>query len=393
MHRLIGILVIMASAAAVPMSSSSSKHVSLPVSSLQGAPVPPSLCQECKEIIGTLQNIVSDANKTYSDQVQKFFLENVCPQLPPEKQSDCKAFVVQTLPKIWADIIDDVLDPTLTCKSLQLCKTETRGLQDVVECKLCQQAAKFIDKEILESPDVEAKVTERLKKVCDDIPNANATVIAKCRTVIDSETPKFLEDLGKVISDRICIEAELCPNDVLKRKTKANPAACKDCKKLIVQLRNVMTDLNSTYSQAVDQFLIEHVCTPLPQEFRKECQDVVDKSVAEIWAEILTDVLDETKVCTDLKLCDSSSYKGVVECRICKESTKFIDDKIFEDPKIQEKVATRLEKICKRIPDANPAIIEKCQTMVEQDTPDLMADIGQRISNELCQEAQICPGR
>ena len=54
-------------------------------------------------------------------------------------------------------------------------------------------------------------------------------------------------------------------------------------------------------------------------------------------------------------------------------------------------MATRLEKICKRIPDANAAIIEKCQvlleprccwpdmqqTMVEQDTPDLMADIGQ----------------
>ena len=75
------------------------------------------------------------------------------------------------------------------------------------------------------------------------------------------------------------------------------------------------------------QFLIEHVCTPLPQEFRKECQvscrggcdtladashqEVVDKSVAEIWEDILTDVLDETKVCTDLKLCDSSVSSAV----------------------------------------------------------------------------------
>jgi len=154
-----------------------------------------------------------------------------------------------------------------------------------------------------------------------------------------------------------------------------------------------MTDLNSTYSQAVDSFLIEHVCTPLPEEFRKQCQEVVDKSVNDIWTEILTDVLDETKVCTDLKLCESSAYKGVVECRICKESTKFIDDKIFEDPKIQQKVATRLEKVCQKIPDASTEIIEKCQTMVETDTPDLMADIGQRISNELCEEAQVCPGR
>eukprot|EP00960_Hanusia_phi_P032209 749745-Hanusia_phi.AAC.2 len=69
------------------------------------------------------------------------------------------------------------------------------------------------------------------------------------------------------------------------------------------------------------------------------------------------------------------AYKGVVECRICKESTKFIDDKIFEDPKIQQKVAvlsgaqevsrvqvaTRLEKVCQKIPDASTEIIEKCQ--------------------------------
>ena len=70
--------------------------------------------------------MVVDANASCSGQVEAFLEDKVCSQLPLDVAKECVADVHAALPRIWATLINQVLDPGTACAAIGAC-TENGG--------------------------------------------------------------------------------------------------------------------------------------------------------------------------------------------------------------------------------------------------------------------------
>ena len=116
------------------------------LSSMLGSPGSMDLCKQCQRIVGELQGDVMAINSTYSARIQDFFNTKICPQMPPDSQKACTDFANTELPKLWEEAVDEVLDPETACTEMNLCGKQADALGDIVTCKLCKKAAKYVDK-------------------------------------------------------------------------------------------------------------------------------------------------------------------------------------------------------------------------------------------------------
>ena len=126
-------------------------HVNAPWQMQPGAapgpppPPPHALCAQCERIVGGMQAAAAAANSTYGAVVKDFFDTKVCPNLPPDAQTPCTHYIDTEMPALWAEIVDDLLDPETACTSMHMCSAAARASgaeANPLECKLCKQAAK-----------------------------------------------------------------------------------------------------------------------------------------------------------------------------------------------------------------------------------------------------------
>ena len=160
-----------------------------------GPPPPPphALCAQCERIVGGMQAAAAAANSTYGAVVKDFFDTKVCPNLPPDAQTPCTHYIDTEMPALWAEIVDDLLDPETACTSMHMCSAAARASgaeANPLECKLCKQAAKFLDKKIFEDPEVDAEVATRLADVCKVIPQLTKPEEKKCEVRVRANASK-----------------------------------------------------------------------------------------------------------------------------------------------------------------------------------------------------------
>jgi len=180
----------------------------VPVALTPEAPEKPA-CKTCMTMVENIQSVVKSANQTYEESCMKFIDVNVCDKLPADVQENCKSVVSQEIPDIWAQIINDYLDPKTTCDKLSLCTLEAPPSPDV-QCKLCKKAASWLDKNIFEDPDVEAKVALRLKEVCAKLADKGKEIEKKCEDIIDDDIADMMAQIGKQLATDLCRDIGAC---------------------------------------------------------------------------------------------------------------------------------------------------------------------------------------
>mmetsp|Transcript_29418 Transcript_29418/g.59309 ORF Transcript_29418/g.59309 Transcript_29418/m.59309 type:complete len:95 (+) Transcript_29418:384-668(+) len=73
------------------------------------------------------------------------------------------------------------MNPLATCQNLMLCEDRARlEAESDFACDVCMKAAKYLDEKVFESAKVDAKVAEKLKKVCEDIPDMKPAELVSC---------------------------------------------------------------------------------------------------------------------------------------------------------------------------------------------------------------------
>jgi len=397
---LVAVLALAVSVAAVPVKMQPKKSGLV-------APSPNAMCVECKKIIGKIQDAVAAANSTYGKELQDFFDTKICPQMPPDSQKQCSEYVDTEIPAMWEKIVDEILDPVEACKELELCSSNA-GVADIVECKICKQAAKFVDKKIFEDPAVDAKVADALASMCKAIPNVPATGVQKCEVLVRNNTAEFMMELGHLIGTQLCKDTGMCMeagNSALVQSAPAppSPTMCDECKDIVKEMQDFVSDTNSTYSAQVEDFMDKRVCPQMPKEFQKDCVAYLHKTLPQVWDAVINQLLDPLSACDAMGLCDKSANdvyervslhgndEDVVHCKMCKQATKLIAMQFFEDADVEAKVATELVKVCDKIPDATAAMKAKCVTQIQEDTPALMKEMGEALKLHFCVEAKICP--
>ena len=116
----------------------------------------------------SFQAAVASANSSYTARIQDFFDSKICPGLPPAAEKACLQYIDNQIPAIWTDLINEILNPLEACTELGLCveSSESGDLQssgDVIECKICKQAAKFVDKKV-------GALRLRIFSICSFVP-------------------------------------------------------------------------------------------------------------------------------------------------------------------------------------------------------------------------------
>ena len=166
------------------------------------------VCKQCEDVVEEMRAMVVAANSSCSGQLEAFLQDKVCSQLPPDVAKECVADVHAALPRIWAMLINQVLDPGKACAAIGACgghssqKQEGQagvaaapGVRGIVDCKMCKQVTKEIAKE-LEDPAYQAKVVAELEQVCRQLPNTTPAMQDKCAAQVDKEGPVLMTQIS-----------------------------------------------------------------------------------------------------------------------------------------------------------------------------------------------------
>ena len=108
-----------------------------------------------------------------------------------------------------------------TCVKLGMCKTtEKISFQNAtnayknaapdVQCKLCKKATAWLDENVFESPEAEAKMAADLKQTCVKLADKGKPVELKCEQLIDEDTPQLMHVIGKAVADELCADIGAC---------------------------------------------------------------------------------------------------------------------------------------------------------------------------------------
>jgi len=347
-------------------------------------------CTDCKGVVGSIQQVMIKANATYEEIVEKNIDINVCDNLPPDVQDTCKSIVDEQIPAIWNSIITEYLDPAETCSSVHLCPPGVHLDSDPVTCHICKKTAQFIDLSIFEDPLIQKKVATKLKKICSQLPG-NST-IAQCDKLIDDDISDIMSEIGKAVAANMCTDLELCSSP---RSIRVSPF-CGQCASILSKMRDSITSEESLYVGSFRSSVQTSVCAKLDLA-SNTCFAASSAAVSSAWSSVMEIGLDPSRTCRSVGLCGVTKIdqgKGTaLTCQICQKLATFIDSDVLEDPSVQLEVASKLKEICSQIPSpriGNSSVTVQCEKLIDDNTADIMDQIGQVVEARLCEDLAVC---
>jgi hypothetical protein len=81
---------------------------------------------------------------------------------------------------------------------------------------------------------------------------------------------------------------------------------------------------------------------------------------------------------------------GEVECKMCSYVATELNTTLFHNPKVLGIITNDIEKICTFLPTS---VQTECMNAAVNIAPIVLAQIGEFIADEGCEELGICPGR
>lgn len=130
------------------------------------------------------------------------------------------------------DAVIQNLEPTELCAALHLCGESRRTsastareqqradhswpctdagspvIASPVDCQLCKEVAKAIDKKVFQNPKAIQQIEAELDHVCQELPNAAEQ--KKCQEDVDKNLPAVMKEIGDMIAGELCVDAGLC---------------------------------------------------------------------------------------------------------------------------------------------------------------------------------------
>jgi len=172
-------------------------------------------CTMCEVTMRKIKEFLMDdtsGQETVIDTVKK-----LCNKMPEEVKVQCIDFL-DVYGKASLIVMIDQMDPQKICRDLGACDSrESKRLQRLwqmnseargqVECEACRIFVTIVRTE-LQNPQVQAEVTQLVKRMCTMAP---AAYVDDCTNAVDDFIPALLVNLGQLTPDNVCPAIDMCP--------------------------------------------------------------------------------------------------------------------------------------------------------------------------------------
>lgn len=306
----------------------------------------------------------------------KQFLDNVCRVLPDEKNSQiCLNTVEKNLADIY-NLIRSNLDPGIICRYLKACDdsfkrsmlTSFLNGNSSFQCDICHVAIEIVDYE-LKNNQTEVAITNQLKNLCSLFPTSSP-IHNECLNIFTQFGPVVIEIVGNDLDpNTVCHFLEFCTDSSNSQTTSlTGQFECNLCE-TFAQIADTLLELNTTKGSIVNFFSII-VCSALfkSPEAKDQCNAFI-LEYGDAVLDLIAKELDPAKVCSVLKLCNSSKKNylpvslintkelieilahprnnllNTLECQICTYLAN-IADKFLQSNKTEQEIFDELSKVC-----------------------------------------------
>ncbi|XP_072050756.1 uncharacterized protein [Amphiura filiformis] len=347
-------------------------------------------CTICNVVMGIVeQQLTKNATE---DEIIKA-VDEVCKLLPGSLQLECNEFITAFGPALIA-ILTTEIDPSKICTTLGLCpKYDTVAEVDDgadTKCVLCEFVMKELD-ELIGNNATEQEIKADLEKVCSYLPTS---IQDECTRLVDDYAVEIIDLLVKGLSPQmICTEIKLCSQT---QKSVSIPGPqCAICKMVLGKLADMLT---SNKTEAEIEKALEKVCSVLPSEYAKDCDDFVTKYTATI-IQLLTHEVAPEAVCALIQLCSTQQQQVVLvkptvdadpQCALCEFIMKEVDS-LLSDNATESEITAALSKVCSLLPNT---IQSECDSFVEKYVPAIINLLVKQVSpDQICSLLKFCTSK
>ncbi|XP_033111182.1 uncharacterized protein LOC117112217 [Anneissia japonica] len=260
-------------------------------------------CVLCEFVMKELESLLT---KNSTEQEILDALDKVCSLLPTSIQDDCNNFIATYGPLIF-ELLKS-MPPDAICAALQLCgANDQMKLSTSGGCLICEFILKELDN-YLKKNSTEEEIIKALEQVCNMLPS---TISADCVVFVHKYGDAIIELLLLELDpSAICTALTLC-TDTIKHITVSSEETCDLCKVVVMYADKELED-KATIQQVIN--VLSKVCGAFNGDYKTKCESLVLKYGAVI-PEVLAQLVNPTKVCQKLKLCQSSNKMlGENEC-------------------------------------------------------------------------------
>jgi len=346
-------------------------------------------CELCELMAEQLETALSD--KATQNQIE-FAVSQVCNFLPASYKTECESMVHEYGQKIIDFLVKEAKPKTL-CAHLRMCPGKETTLTVKASypyCPICTMVAAKLEKFVTQKSS-KAQIELVLDGICAILPSQYAT---ECDNYVAQYTPMIVDLLIQEVSPKqLCATLSLCPAMTLEVK---NTPYCGVCLIVAQELSQVVTQ-NST-EQQIEQAL-EQVCSFLPSQYTKECDELV-KQYTPMIIEMLKKEVDPKELCAMLKLCPAKQQTTPLKtttpvkespvCEVCELMVAQLDSAL-SDKSTQNEIEFALKQVCNYLPASYQT---ECESMVQEYTPMMIEYLIKEASpKQLCEMLKLCPAK
>ncbi|XP_057312443.1 uncharacterized protein LOC130653962 isoform X2 [Hydractinia symbiolongicarpus] len=370
------------------------------------------ICDLCLSTVESLREALKD---NFTREVVLDSFENLCSFLPPAFFSVCMAYMVNTVPKYYDELIRE-LQPNKTCVYLTLCasnpKSESRKNfvqkemfkevekksqpSNTVTCEVCTVAMGYLD-DILKDQTTEAAVKKGLDELCAYLP---PSLKSECTSLVDQYADEIIKLIVSKVANpaQVCKELGLCTSQkkaipVVKTPTN-NAVTCEVCTVAMGYLEGI---LKGKRTEAAVKEGLDKLCGYLPTYLQVDCSNLVSQYTDEIINLLVNELADPAIVCKEIKLCSAS--KGVVKsqpgnpitCEVCTVAMGYLEN-LLKGNQTEAAVKAALDKVCSLLPSE---VQSECTTLVNEYADEIVRIIVAELGDPktVCTEIGLCSSK
>ncbi|XP_020506357.2 surfactant protein Bb [Labrus bergylta] len=274
-------------------------------------------------------------------------------------------------------------------------------------CSECSQVVQ-LSANMISSRDTKETVYEALHALCRRLPGEQAS---ECESQVKTYLPKVLQQTpGHLKPAQTCAVFGLCvahkeeeqlklphqaadqhqPSPVLESAANTHELFGPVCSLCVMVIKKLETLLPENVTEDALMKLMEEVCDLIPQSYKDECDDFVDKYGTEIVEFLLSSAAPHT-ICTLLHLCmfNEQPEPEVLppsDCDSCR--TLAVLSRLHLSPNsTQPEFSSFLQSVCVQHPNAIP----KCKAFLTVYGSRLQEVLGNQMDGpHACERADLC---
>uniref|UniRef100_A0A7S0MB68 Saposin B-type domain-containing protein n=1 Tax=Cryptomonas curvata TaxID=233186 RepID=A0A7S0MB68_9CRYP len=189
----------------------------------------------------------------------------------------------------------------------------------------------------------------------------------------------------QAVAMNMCVDLGMC------NEMTASPA-CHVCDGLVKKIQVAISAPTSYFVEFFRGLIEQSICGSL-ESGAAACKDAAAGAAARAWSGAVSG-LAPGKACRSCgsRAAAAAAGEGLV-CHVCEKLALFIDSDVLEDPAVQKAVADQLKDLCAQLPNpriTNSSITAQCDKMVDENTAEIMSQVGKAVQARLCEDLVLC---